>query len=113
MKKKFIPQGQTRFNTPKASFGRNGSMRRYTKKVCLALGESKVVRNSSTPTDEGYSATYEVMENRTGVLHREITTNARDCDGSHSSYCEQKLSNGVWVNVNHSQRDHAAESMGY
>jgi hypothetical protein len=113
MKAQFIQKGQTKFNTPKAAFGRKGSMRRYTKKVVLALGASVVVRDSSEPTEEGHSAVYEVMENVNGVLHREISTNSSDCDGSYSSECEQKLVDGAWHNIDSSQRDHRAESMGY
>lgn len=113
MKKKFISKVQTCFKTPKVSFHHSGRMRQYSKKVYLAVGHCVTVRDSHEVTEEGYSETHVLVENRSGVLYREITNRSRDCDGAYSSFKEEKLSDGVWIDVSSSQRDHAAEAMGY
>lgn len=113
MKKKFIKKGQTRFKVPAFSMRKDGTIRKYTKSIKLAVGESVVARNERVKTEEGFSATYEVLENCNGNLHRVIETESADCDGYYSSNKVQQLIESKWQTIDASQRDHAAEKQGY
>lgn len=113
MKKKFVKKGQTRFKVPVISTVKSGAVRKRTKAVKLAVGESLVARNESSETEEGFSSVYEVFENCGGTLHRVIEAESADCDGRYSSSKSQKLIDGEWHTIDASQRDYTAESQGY
>jgi hypothetical protein len=113
MKKKFIAKGQTRFDVPFVAWNKDNSMRQGTRAFKLAVGQTVKVRDTYTDTDEGYSAVREFRTNKNGVLHRDIQTDSRDCDGRMSGHKEQRLVDGKWTCVTESQRDYEAEKAGY
>ncbi|WP_137297180.1 hypothetical protein [Psychromonas sp. SP041] len=113
MKKKLPSRIKIRFRVSVRSTRSNGTIHSYSKTFTLEDGQSKVVVRTSKMTDEGYQSNYEVRENKNGTLYREVGSNSRDCDGSHSSFSEQELVSGSWVSIEDGQRDHNAEMSGY
>lgn len=79
------------------------------------------------PNEEGYSYTYTTFGHMGDHVEMQVTTRARDCDGSIETYGEYtcpltelaswETPDGVmtpnWEKVEESQRDHSAEAMGY
>ena len=96
-------------------------------KITLKPGQT-VAFCTGGETDEGYSCTAEEYEHTGDVVERRVTSWGRDCDGRHEysgddccpldnlrawpSHCDTVLL-PEWEHLDHSQRDYAAEAMGY
>lgn len=79
------------------------------------------------PNEEGYSYSSTVLRREGNVVYREIANISCDCDGRFDCFCKQECSinqlsafevdDGImvpdWREIDYSQRDYTAESMGY
>ena len=71
--------------------------------------------------EEGWSYNHITWRLEGGLLSREMTTEARDCDGRHTHYSDTEARiedidserRPAWNRVGESQRDYAAEAAGY
>ena len=99
-------------------------------KLTLAPGQT-LHHATGGPTDEGYSFECRAYNYDSSAVTREITCEARDCDGRLDRFYEQTLERieviaadpsmldhpagprAVWADGQSSQRDYSAESAGY
>lgn len=98
--------------------------------VLVPLNGSRVFREWSDSTEEGYSAGSEEWWIEDGAVHHVATSDGRDCDGRTSSYrhLAASLNSGLtsmawndynaravvdWAEVDSASRDYSAETAGY